>query len=325
MPGYRETGYCCGGWTAMRQSRCLLLMIAFASLLASGAQAATGKEDVPGFVKEFVGEPELKKAGTYSTSFETISEFSGFYIVPQNHKNSASHSLSSERSVTGASSHKAWIFKKNEREANANTNHRAYPTMQMSKTSLGIVKSAVLVELSVWADIDLYSSEDKSWFSLATFTSYYDTEWFRSYLINVDKNYRVHLMHVPTQGESRPDIFSGASIALPRRAWVKISAYIDYTTNNRFKSPFIAVWQDGTLVAASRFSDRVDPFGIRPELRPKCLKSWDEKDVSAAERMCGLKYEGGLAQMHFGMYAPPLLSSGVIYNDDLSVSEVVRN
>ena len=29
-----------------------------------------------------------------------------------------------------------------------------------------------------------------------------------------------------------------------------------------------------------------------------------------------------LAQAHFGMYAPPLLDQGIVYNDDLSIKEV---
>ena len=301
-----------------------LVMAVCLMLNCAQALSATPNEDVPSFVQEFLGETGLKKAGSYATSFETVEEFSRFYIVPQNHKSTASHSLASELSVSGKSSHKAWIYGKNEQLKNTNTNHRAYPTIQMSKTSLGIVKTAVLVEISVWADIDLYRAEDKSWFSLATFTSYDDTEWFRSYLINVDTDYKVHLMHVPNQGESKPDIFSKAGVALPRRAWSKITTYIDYTRNNRFQSPIIAVWQDGGLVSASRFNDRVDPSSVRPELHPKCLKGWDGREVAQAEKMCGLKYEGGLAQMHFGLYAPPLLSRGVIYNDDLSVSKVVK-
>jgi hypothetical protein len=31
---------------------------------------------------------------------------------------------------------------------------------------------------------------------------------------------------------------------------------------------------------------------------------------------------GVLEQAHFGLYAPPAISSGVIYNDDLQIREV---
>lgn len=289
--------------------------------LASGAEPMGA---VPDFVQKFLGESGLQQKTGFSTGFESVSDFSGHYIVPQNHNRSASHDLSPEQRAEGKFSHKAWIYKRNERIRNVNTNHRAYPTVQMNKTRMGIVKTAVLVELSVWVDINLHPAEEKSWFSLATFTSYSDKEWYRSYLINVDKDYKIHLMHVPNHGESRPDILAYAPIALPRRQWAKITAFIDYTTNNRFNSPIIAVWQDGMLVSASRFSDRVVPENVPRELYPPCLKEWDGKDIATVESLCGLKYEGGFAQMHFGLYAPPLLTDGVIYNDALSVSEVIR-
>lgn len=286
--------------------------------------AETSSDMVPEFVKNFLEEKGLRKGKVFLSGFEKIEEFSKFYILPQNYKKSASHNLSFEQSVDGGFSHKAWIYKKNKRLKGKNTNHRAYPTIQMEKTSLGIVKSAVLIEISVWPDIELYPVEGKSWFSLATFTSYNDKEWFRSYLVNVDRNYRLHLMHVPNQGELKADIFSNNKLILPRRQWSKVTTFIDYTKNNRFNSPVIAVWQNGILVAASRFNGRADPYTISANNYPKCLDGWNKKNILGAEKRCNLKYENGLAQMHFGLYAPPLLSEGVIYNDALTVSEIIR-
>lgn len=280
-------------------------------------------EPVPQFVQEFVGQGSLVKGRQFTTSFEAVEEFSKFYIVPQNHRKSASHDLSSEERVSGKVSHKAWIYAANPASRTENTNHRAYPTIQFAKSKLGIVQTAVLIELWVWADFDLSRVEGKSWFSLATLTSYDDTEWYRSYLINVDADYRVHLMHVPNHGESAADIVKQAPISLPRRKWAKITTYVDYGRGNRFQSPFIAVWQDGTIVAASRFSDRISLDYIPKSSLPKCLNNWDGKSLERAESLCNLKYTAGLAQAHFGLYAPPLLSSGTIFNDDLSVAEVL--
>jgi hypothetical protein len=307
--------------------RSIIMAIAAAVCAFSCATVMANEPDkkIPAFLQDFLDEENLKMRGSFSTGFESEGEFAPFYIVPFDHKNTATHSLSKEQSVSGKLSHKAWMYGKNRQVGGTNTNHRAYPTFQLNKTSLGIVKTAVLVEFSVWADIDLFPTEDKSWFSLATFTSYDDIQWYRSYLINVDSDYKVHLMHVPIQGQSSPDIFHDSKISLPRKAWAKITAYIDYSKNNRFNSPIIAVWQDGALVTASRFSDRVDPLRISPALQPKCLKGWDKQYVVSAEKMCDLKYEGGLSQMHFGLYAPPLLSRGVIYNDDLSVTEIIKD
>lgn len=289
------------------------------------AKASEQYLQIPTFLEAFLNESNLKIGDAFGTDFESEGEFSPFYVVPFNHKDTATHALTKERSVSGESSHKAWMYGENDQEKAVNTNHRAYPTFQLNKTNLGILKAAALIEFSVWADIDLFPQEGKSWFSLATFTSYNDIQWYRTYLINVDSNYKVHLMHVPIQGESSPDIYHDKSVVFPRREWSKVTAFIDYSNKNRFGSPIIAVWQDGTLVAASRFNDRVDPVRIPRELLPKCLNGWDKKNVASAEAMCNLKYEGGLSQMHFGLYAPPLLSNGVIYNDNLSVIEIIRD
>ena len=301
-----------------------VMTTAFLSLSSTSVIANESGIDVPDFLKSFLNENNLATRGSFSTSFESVGEFAPFYVVPFNHNNTATHGLSQEKSVSGNTSHKAWMYGENPQVEGLNTNHRAYPTFQLSETNLGIVKTAVLVEFSVWADIDLLPVEDKSWFSLATFTSYDDIQWYRTYLINVDSDYKVHLMHVPAQGATAPDIFHDSKISLPEKQWSKITAYIDYSTNNRFDSPIIAVWQDGTLVAESRFNDRADPANIPPERVPECLNGWDKRDVAEAEEMCSLKYEGGLSQMHFGLYTPPLLSHGVIYNDDLSVTEIIK-
>jgi len=297
---------------------------AFLSLIFTSVIANESGKDAPDFLESFLQENNLITRKSFTTSFESVEEFAPFYVVPLNHNNTATHDLSQEKRVSGSSSHKAWIYGENPQVEGLNTNHRAYPTFQLRETALGIVTTAVLVEFSVWADIDLLPLEDKNWFSLATFTSYDDIQWYRTYLINVDSDYKVHLMHVPAQGAASPDIFHDSQISLPKKQWSKITAYIDYSNNNRFESPVIAVWQDGALVAASRFNDRVDPENIPPGLVPECLNGWDNRDVVLAEEMCNLKYEAGLSQMHFGLYSAPLLSHGVIYNDDLSVTEIIK-
>jgi hypothetical protein len=44
--------------------------------------------------------------------------------------------------------------------------------------------------------------------------------------------------------------------------------------------------------------------------------------IVQAEQMCGATYVGGLAQAHGGLYAPPGIASGTVYNDDLTIEEV---
>jgi len=285
------------------------------------AQAGTG---VPGFLSDFLKEDNLAIGGQYKVGFNSIKEVSKFYIVPQNDKKSASHDLTSEKSIEGGSSHKAWMYGANSRKKGVNTNHRAYPTFQMKKTKLGVIKTAALVDIWVWADIDMYRSEDKSWFSIATLTSYADNKWSRSYLVNVDSDYKLHLMYVPDHPERNPDIFVTKKITFPRAKWVRVTTFIDYTKNNRFSSPLIALWQDGQLIAASRLNTRINIAKLPAHQYPKCLGKWDKKDLKHAEDLCGLEFTNGLAQMHFGLYTPPLLTKGVIYNDKLEVSEIIR-
>ncbi len=66
----------------------------------------------------------------------------------------------------------------------------------------------------------------------------------------------------------------------PMRRWVRVSTYIDLRPDGA-----IATWQDGTLTSAARIEGTT----------------------------------GTLQQVHFGLYAPPDLLSGVIYNDDLTI------
>lgn len=312
----------------MRKTIKLILFLWFVTLLFSNTAAAQKTAEIPGYVLSFLGtgQKNLRIGKQYFTSFETVDEFKGFYIAPQNHKDSATHDLSKEQTVSGNLSHKAWMYKKNTVIAGENTNHRAYPTFQFNKTSMGILKGALLVEFWVWADILLKPNSDSRWFSLATFTSYSDKYWYHSYLINVDSRYIVHLMHVPHNAMAVHDIFQTSSIALPRKQWVKITAYIDYLSDNKFASPFIAVWQDGNLVSSSRFDNRIDlNAALQSPNRPRCLDGLPKNaTIEQAEQICGLTFTSGLAQAHFGLYAPPGLGSGVIYNDDLTVSEILR-
>lgn len=306
----------------------LSVFIWFIASFYSNTALAQKTSIIPSYVLSFLGtgQKNLTIGKQYYTSFETVNEFKGLYIVPQNYMASSTHDLSKEQLVTGNLSHKAWIYKKNSVIANKNTNHRAYPTFQFDKTSLGVIKSAVLIEFWVWADITLNHNSNSSWFSLATFSSYSDQYWYHSYLINVDSNYRVHLMHVPHNAMSVHDIYQTQAISLPKKQWVKMTAYIDYLSDNKFASPFIAVWQDGNLVSAARFDNRIDlNAALKLPSRPPCLDDLPKNaTIEQAEQICNLTFTNGLAQAHFGLYAPPELGSGVIFNDDLTVSEILR-
>ncbi|MFW5426097.1 MAG: hypothetical protein ACKE8R_02490 [Methylophagaceae bacterium] len=305
----------------------ILLVTAFALMnfiSLCSISYAEALSEIPLFVSHYFENQQLTIGNKYYTGFETREEFSQFYIVPQNHKNSTTHDLTFENKVSGNKSHKAWIYDRNEVVKGINTNHRGYPTFQFEKTSLGIVKNAVLIDFWVFVDMPLKNKKGESWVSLATLVSYSDINWPRTYQINIDSQAKLHLMHIPNQTQNVSDIYEAKNLIFPEKRWVRVTAYIDYTDDNQFDGPFIAIWQDGVLAAAAHFNDRINPQAAPAEIWPKCLDSWSQKSIEEAEALCELVYEGGLAQAHFGMYAPPGLSTGVIYNDELTIVEVIK-
>lgn len=66
----------------------------------------------------------------------------------------------------------------------------------------------------------------------------------------------------------------------PMRRWVRVTTYIDFRSDGA-----IATWQDGTLTSAARVEGGT----------------------------------GTLQQAHFGLYAPPDLLQGLVFNDDLTI------
>lgn len=278
---------------------------------------------VPNYVKSFMNEPNLEVSEFFKIRYEGQYEFVGHYVTPVPHLGTTIQELTQDKLVDGRWSHRAWITGVNEVVQGQNTNHRGYPTLQMEKTPIGIIQDLALVDLYVWLDFPLEPKEHKNWFSLATFTSYYDNYWARSYLLNLDEKYQLHLMHVPVQGVTKPDIFQSKNIILPRKSWVRVTILLDYTSSNRFNNPIMVAWQNGELVSASTFNNRIDPYTTSDQ-RPACLDDWDGVSVESAESACALNFTGGLAQTHFGLYAPPLLDEGLMYNDALNISRLRR-
>lgn len=218
---------------------------------------------------------------TFTTSFESIDDFKGFYITPQNHKDSTSHELSVEQARTGKSAHKGWVYKNNN-SSNffVNNNHRGYPTVQLYKTSGGAFKSPVLIELWVWLDMELEKGE---WFSFATLDHTTSDRW-DPILVNLSDEGIVHLMHVPFNGE-KERTFQTTDIKFPMKKWTKLTICLDLDSVNGNAK----VWQDDVLVSEARIGEG--------------------------------RADGLFTQAHFGLYAPPSISKGVVYNDDLTIKE----
>jgi len=216
----------------------------------------------------------------YQSSFESKDDFSGSYIVPQNHKNSASHAKSSENMHSGSYAHKGWVYKKNPASHFfKNNNHRGYPTVQLYKMHQGAFKTPASVDFWVWLDMDIKKGE---WFSFATLDHTKSNRW-DPVLVNLSDEGFIHLMHVPQNGDGKRT-FQTTTLKFPMRQWVKLSILIHFDQSNGYAK----VWQDDQL-------------------------------VSSAEVHRG---NGELTQAHFGLYAPPSISKGFIFNDDLIIKEV---
>lgn len=228
----------------------------------------------------------------FKTSFESISDFDTFYIVPPG-EFASSHSLSSENAYDGKSSHKSWITSSRDdtNDGMVYKPHRAYPTIQFQKTEGGIFRTPALITLYVNADMELKERKGiDDWLSLATLTPDASDEWARTVLVNVTPDNYLRLVHVPRQGQQEY-IYQASGqndpegkLRFPYKQWVRLDILIDFDEH----AGYAKVWQNGTL-------------------------------ISHANVEGGL---GGLAQAHFGMYASAAISSGTVYNDKLSIREV---
>jgi hypothetical protein len=304
--------------------RRIYALVMAAVILAAGCSAKKNIDPEKDYIAGFTGTGDFTITGKYSADFESASEFDGFYIVPQGYMGTSSHELTNTVKCSGNYSHYAWMYGANSVIPGTNTNHRGYPTIQLHKLADGPFSGMVFCEFFARLNLTMTAQADKNWFSFATFCSYSDDNWYRVYLVNLGEDGTVQLMHVPGQTQGVKDIFQTTTKVFPMNQWVKLSVLIDYTSQNQYTSPYIKVWQDGELVSAARFNPRVDPYSVPTPSWPPCLSTWGGSSITEAESLCGLTYTGGLAQAHFGLYAPPLFDSGEVWNDSLVIYELTR-
>ena len=222
----------------------------------------------------------------FETSFEAVSDFDGFYLTPQGDLGTSYHELSDSIVHSGTYAHRAWIEGTNPASTpTTNNNHRGYPTIQFQNTSDGAFKTPCYITFWVWLDMELSEDSDGAeadWFSFATFSDDESNYWDRTVLVNLSDKGIVHLQHVPNQGE-QTHIYQNTSLTFPQREWVEIKTYLDFGENGYAK-----VWQNGTLVSHA--------------------------NVEFVDNQ--------LVQAHFGLYAPPHIDSGMVFNDDLVIEMV---
>lgn len=308
------------GWPAVPAA---LLVIVLAALLGGcGAPPAKRPPD-PAYTGPFPTYPtrDAFVAGRrFWSSFESPDDFAGFYWVPAPHLGTTSQGQSRDTVHSGTFSYHATITGTNPVRAGENTNHRAYPTVQLFKTTDGPFQDRVRIEFWAWLDADLSGGRNADWFSFATLSSYADEGWYQSQLLNLNSDGYLRLQHVPTAGRSVVDIYQSDTVRFPMRRWVKLTILVDYTSANQWGSAYLAAWQDEQLVSAARFNGRADPTKVERGQWPSCLDGWDGKSIKDAELRCRLDYRpSSLAQAHFGLYAPPLLGAGQLFEDDLEI------
>ena len=221
----------------------------------------------------------------FVSSFESVDDFADFFITPQGHLGTTYHELSDSIVHNGNFAHRAWINGSNPPSITTNNNHRGYPTIQFQKTSKGVFKTPCYVTIWVWLDIELQESnsgEEDDWFSFATFTDDESDNWNRTVLVNLSHDGFVHLQGTTGQGK-QDHLFRTSDATFPKREWVELKIYLDFREEGYAK-----VWQNGELVAHAQIGN----------------------------------IENKLSQAHFGMYSPPQLTQGMVFNDDLLIKEV---
>jgi len=228
-------------------------------------------------------EPAPLPTRYFKTSFESVSDFQNFYIVPQYYKGTM-HELSQDTVQSGIYAHKAVVYQANEPSTpTVNNNHRGYPTIQLYKTTGGAFQCPCDTTFWVWVDAALRERVgENEWLSFATFTSDESDSWLNTVLVNLSYDGFVHLMHVPVTGKSEWT-FQTKDIKFPMKQWVKIRVYLDMSPQGEAK-----VWQNDELVSSAKVQGT----------------------------------NGKLGQAHFGLYAAPSVSQMTVYNDDLSICEV---
>lgn len=233
----------------------------------------------------FFGCQQPKTHRVFETSFESVSDFNGFYLSPQGYLGTTYHGLQDSMIHSGTYAHLAWVTDSNPPSVTTNNNHRGYPTIQFDNTADGVFRTPCYVTFWVYLDMPLHAhSPENDWFSFATFTSDETDAWSRTVLINLAyEDSCLRLVHVPNQGQQN-HIFQTSTVKFPQKEWVEIKAYLDLDPQNGYAK----VWQNGTLVSHANVSG------------------------------CN----GNLAQAHFGLYCPPQITTGFVINDDLRIEEV---
>jgi hypothetical protein len=212
----------------------------------------------------------------YNTGFEDLSEFDGMYSTPD--QTGSTWKLQGGTTRSGKSALQGIITQAEDNE------HKGYQSIQLFKTTEGVIKGPVYIEFFVNMQIDIKSGQ---WVTLAEIsTDSSDAPGKRYISLSLDSNYKLSLYNVPSQNGSAT-VLQSDSYVFPRNQWVNITVYVDF--NDVVGTA--AVWANRNLVSVANINGGANT----------------------------------LAQLHMGLFAQNQITSGNIYNDDLTIYQVIRD
>lgn len=164
--------------------------------------------------------------------------------------------------------------------------HTGYPSVQLFKNSGANGGFSGGVYIEVWIWMDITISYDQ-WVTIGQLSpSTGSTPGARFISLDIGEGGYLQIGNAPDPGYAF-HVYQNYFNMFPRRQWVNVTTYVNFDPDNGYA----AVWQDGTLQSVSKVN--------------------------------GGNYR--LNQLHFGLFAQNLIPSGVIYNDDLTITEVTTN
>jgi hypothetical protein len=178
---------------------------------------------------------------TFVSGFESINDFRGMYISPQTA--STRHALVSSPRRRGKLAHCGWLTGPGSTADVGGPNHRGYPTQQLYKLPGGGFATPAVVDLWVWADVQMKFGE---WVSLATLSPDATDAWSRVVTVNIDPGGWLNVFHVPNNGQHEVEYETHKPF--PMRKWVHLKITIDFDPQHGF----VEVRQNGVKVARAK-------------------------------------------------------------------------
>ncbi|KAL0482375.1 cation channel [Acrasis kona] len=162
--------------------------------------------------------------------------------------------------------------------------HTGWPSVQLYKNTGASGGFVGGVYIEVWIYLDIEITDPTQWITIGEISGRTGATPGSTFIsLDIGAEGYLQLGHVPS-GNFRFHTFQNFGNMFPRQKWVNVTTYVDFNPT----TGIAAVWQDGVLQSVANI-------------------------------------EGGnyrMNQLHFGLYAMNQITTGVVYNDDLTITEV---